>query len=293
MSAGDVRRHHRARVGLHLACSCTCRSARTTSPPAWNAAQVLVGPQLALGANSPYFFGKQLWAETRTELFLQADRHPLGGAEEPGRPAAGLLRRALDHLDLRPVRGERALLPGPAAGVDRRGPGRGARGRRRPSPAGAAAAQRHGLPLEPPDLRHGQRDARTCGSRTACCRPVPPSWMPWPTRCSTTASIKVLSEEDRPVWTKMSFDAARHNFTEGARRGIESSLYWPGFGELPADELRPAPPAAAGPRGSAAVGGLGAAVDRYLGIIEERCTGNVNGASWQIGAVTALRGARC
>ena len=38
----------------------------------WNAAQVLAGPQLALGANSPYFFGHELWAETRIELFAQA-----------------------------------------------------------------------------------------------------------------------------------------------------------------------------------------------------------------------------
>ena len=38
----------------------------------WNAAQVLAGPQLAIGANSPYFFGHQLWSETRIELFTQA-----------------------------------------------------------------------------------------------------------------------------------------------------------------------------------------------------------------------------
>ncbi len=38
----------------------------------WNAAQALSGPQLALGANSPYFFGRRLWAETRVELFAQA-----------------------------------------------------------------------------------------------------------------------------------------------------------------------------------------------------------------------------
>jgi len=28
---------------------------------AWNAAQLLAGPQLAVGANSPYFFGRELW----------------------------------------------------------------------------------------------------------------------------------------------------------------------------------------------------------------------------------------
>ena len=38
----------------------------------WNAAQVLAGPQLALGANSPFFFGHHLWAETRIELFAQS-----------------------------------------------------------------------------------------------------------------------------------------------------------------------------------------------------------------------------
>src|SRR5271170_1730620 len=38
----------------------------------WNAAQVLAGPQLALAANSPFFFGHQLWSETRIELFAQS-----------------------------------------------------------------------------------------------------------------------------------------------------------------------------------------------------------------------------
>ena len=27
----------------------------------WNAAQVIAGAQLAVGANSPYLFGKELW----------------------------------------------------------------------------------------------------------------------------------------------------------------------------------------------------------------------------------------
>src|SRR5690625_7135452 len=38
----------------------------------WNAAQLVAGPQLALGANSPYLFGHQLQAETRVEVFLQS-----------------------------------------------------------------------------------------------------------------------------------------------------------------------------------------------------------------------------
>ena len=38
----------------------------------WNAAQAVAGIQLAVGANSPFFFGKELWRETRIALFEQA-----------------------------------------------------------------------------------------------------------------------------------------------------------------------------------------------------------------------------
>src|SRR5215204_479672 len=38
----------------------------------WNAAQAIAGIQLALGCNSPFFFGKELWRETRIPLFEQA-----------------------------------------------------------------------------------------------------------------------------------------------------------------------------------------------------------------------------
>src|ERR687885_505887 len=38
----------------------------------WNAAQAIAGVQLALGSNSPFFYGKELWRETRIPLFEQA-----------------------------------------------------------------------------------------------------------------------------------------------------------------------------------------------------------------------------
>src|SRR5699024_8784765 len=38
----------------------------------WNAAQLLAGVQLAVGANSPYLFGHRLQAETRIDTFLQS-----------------------------------------------------------------------------------------------------------------------------------------------------------------------------------------------------------------------------
>ena len=110
-------------VQLHLQVSPAGLRRRTGTPRRPSSA-----PQLALGANSPYFFGKRLLGRDPHRAVHPGHRHPLGRAEEPGRAAPGLLRRALDHLDLRPVRGERPLLPGAAAGDHRRGPGGGARG---------------------------------------------------------------------------------------------------------------------------------------------------------------------
>jgi hypothetical protein len=37
----------------------------------WNAAQAIAGFQMAIGANSPFFFGRELWRETRIALFEQ------------------------------------------------------------------------------------------------------------------------------------------------------------------------------------------------------------------------------
>ncbi len=37
----------------------------------WNAAQAVAGIQMAIGANSPFFFGRELWRETRIALFEQ------------------------------------------------------------------------------------------------------------------------------------------------------------------------------------------------------------------------------
>ena len=49
--------------------------------------------------------------------------------------------------------------------------------------------------------------------------------------------LRSLSEEDRPLWTKMSFAAAHQNFLEAAQHGMDARLYWPGLGEVTPDEL--------------------------------------------------------
>ena len=80
----------------------------------WNAAQAL-SPGPGRARRELALLLRAAAARRDPHRAVQAgDRHPADRAEEPGRAAAGLLRRALDHLDLRPLRGELALLPGAA-----------------------------------------------------------------------------------------------------------------------------------------------------------------------------------
>ena len=63
---------HHARSRLHERAASSPGFTRTPSPSYWNAAQAIAGVQVALAANSPFLFGRQLWHETRITLFEQA-----------------------------------------------------------------------------------------------------------------------------------------------------------------------------------------------------------------------------
>ena len=49
--------------------------------------------------------------------------------------------------------------------------------------------------------------------------------------------VRALAEQERPIWSQMSFSAAEENLHSGARHGLDATLYWPGLGEVPATEL--------------------------------------------------------
>jgi hypothetical protein len=102
-------------------------------------------------------------------------------------------------------------------------------------------------------------------------------------------SLRGLTDEDRPLWSKMSFAAAQHNFFAAARRGMEARLYWPGLGEVTADELvlRELLPLAH--EGLRRWGVAADVRERYLGVIEARAKSGRNGAAWQTSTVRALQ----
>ncbi|MGC2652078.1 MAG: glutamate--cysteine ligase [Mycobacterium sp.] len=254
----------------------------------WNAAQVLAGPQLALGANSPYFFGHQLWSETRVELFGQAtDTRPDELKAQGVRPRVWFGERWITSIfDLfeENVRYFPSLLP-EVSDED---------------PVAELAA---GRAPELPELRlHNGTVYRWNRPVYAVVdgRPhlrVENRVLPaGPTVIDMLANsafyfgmLRTMSEEDRPVWTRMNFAAAQSNFVEAAQRGIDSRLYWPGLGHVGVDELvlRQLLPMAH--EGLRRWGMTTEARERYLGVIEGRARSRRNGAAWQVCTVRALQ----
>ena len=246
----------------------------------WNAAQCLGGVQLALGANSPFFFGKELWRETRVALFEQsADTRPDELKAQGVRPRVWFGERWItsifDQFEEN-VTYFPALLPicddeEPAEVL-----ARGDTPRLGEMRMHNGTIYRWNRPVY--DVYQGQPHLRVEN------RVLPAG----PTVVDVLANgafyyglLRVLAEQDRPVWSQMSFAAAEDNFYAGARHGINAKIYWPGLGEVPATELvlRRLLPLAH--EGLSAWGVDSSVADRLLGIIEQRCITHTNGAEWQ------------
>jgi gamma-glutamyl:cysteine ligase YbdK (ATP-grasp superfamily) len=253
----------------------------------WNAAQTLAGPQLALGANSPFLFGKRLWAETRTELFLQATDTRSPELRNQGvRPPVFFGERWITSIfDLfeENVRYFPALLPettdeDPEAVL-----------------AAGRAPRLQELRLHNGTVYRWNRPVYDVVDGVPHLRVENRVLPAGPTVADVLANaafyygaVKMLAAEDRPVWTKMSFDAAKANFDAGARYGTDAVFYWPGFGEVTWDELLLRHLLPLAEEGLSRWGVSVKTRDRYLGIVEDRCKLRRNGSWWQSEAVRRL-----
>ena len=246
----------------------------------WNAAQCIAGIQLAVGANSPFFFGRELWRETRIALFEQATDTRSEELKAQGvRPRVwfgeGWITSIFDLFEEN-VRYFPSLLPvcekeDPLEVLER-----GDTPRLQELRLHNGTIYRWNRPIY--DVVRGRPHLRVEN------RVLPAG----PTVVDTLANaafyyglVRVLADENRPLWTQMSFSAAEENFHACAREGIDARVYWPGIGEVPAAELvvrRLLPMAYEG----LDLWGVDAADrDRLLGIIERRCVEGRNGATWQ------------
>jgi gamma-glutamyl:cysteine ligase YbdK (ATP-grasp superfamily) len=245
----------------------------------WNAAQAIAGIQLAVGANSPYLLGKELWAETRIPLFEQATDTRSEELKAQGvRPRVWFGERWITSIfDLfeENVRYFPALLPitedeDPLAVLE----------------AGGTPGL-HELRLHNGTIYRWNRPVYDVVDGRPHLRVENRVLAAGPTVTDTIANaafhfglVRALAGDERPLWSQMSFSAAEENFHVAARDGIDAQVYWPGIGQVSATELvlRRLLPLAR--EGLERWGADPDEASRLLGIIEARCSGGRNGASW-------------
>lgn len=238
----------------------------------YNAAMVLSAPMVAVSANSPFLFGRELWDETRIPLFEQAVdlvAHPPALPPPPHRVTFGYqyLQNSLlplftenllrfppllpIHLDSPPERFSHLLLHN-------------------------GTVWRWNRPVigfigDVPHLRLEHR--------------VIPSG-PTPVDEIANAAlfyglIKILAEQPTAPESQLPFEQAKRNFYNAARSGLHARMVWLDGEEIRMqtillEELLPK----AG-QGLAQLAVDPADIDYYLGIIRSRVESGQNGASWQ------------
>jgi len=253
----------------------------------WNAAQSIAGVQVALAANSPFLFGRQLWHETRITLFEQAtDTRPDELKVQGVRPRVWFGERWITSVfDLfeENLRYFPALLPI----CEEEDP--------------LAMLNDGHVPLLAEMSLHNGTVYRWNRPVYAVVDGVPHLRVEnrvlpaGPSVADTMANaafyyglVRTLAEAQRPIWSQLSFATAGENLHTAAQHGMDAQLYWPGLGEVPVAELvlRRLLPMAS--EGLHAWGVDTEQADRLLGIIEQRCLTSRTGAGWQIATVAAL-----
>ncbi|GAB3624904.1 hypothetical protein GCM10027418_29890 [Mariniluteicoccus endophyticus] len=254
-------------------------------PALWNASQAIAGVQLALGANSPFFLGRHLWAETRIPVFTQAsdvrttaqmaagERERVFFGERWISSFADLFEENQDWFE--PILPD---LDDPDADEE--------------VPSLRALALLNGT------VYRWNRPVYDVAGGTAHVRvenrvlPAGPTMVDMVANAAFYAGLtRALATQDHPVWADEPFAAAADNFRAGARDGIHARLTWPGLGESAATDLvaRTLLPLAAA--GLEMWGVAHDDISRYLGVVEGRCAARTNGADWQVRAVAAREAA--
>jgi CBS domain-containing protein len=256
----------------------------------YNLAQMLLGPVLAAGTNSPVLFGRRLWHETRIALFEQSCdvRSPgLHIREAPGRVSFGRdwLRGSVVDLFKENVARFRALV-----GTDT-------------DEDAVDVLSKGGTPeLKALRLHSGTiyRWNRPCYGISENGKPhlrielrVLPSG---PTIADEVANgafwLGLMSEfgaTTTDITQRMDYDAARSNLYAAARDGMSARFIWLDGEAVVAQTLileRLLPMAAAG------LARAGVAPDvtaRYLGIFERRVRSMQSGTRWVLNSLQAMR----
>lgn len=262
------------------------------TPPAdfarvYNAAQLAIGPVLAVSGNSPAFLGRELWEETRIALFeASADDRDMerpwrvGGRVSFGSGWVGEGAAELFELSVReyepviPVMGDEDPLA-----VVRGG---GVPGLAELRLHQGTVWQWNRPVYDPAGGGHLRVELRALPAGPTCADMV-----------ANSAFLLglVVAMAGEPGWIDaFSFADAYRNFYRAARHGLDASLAWPGRAEpAPAAELI-ADLLPVAEKGLAKAGVADAETVRLLSIIRERARLRRTGAIWQREALIAVEG---
>lgn len=251
----------------------------------WNASQAVSALQVAVGANSPYFVGKELWRETRIPLFEQSTDTRSEELRAQGvRPRVWFGERWVTSVfDL--FEENRRYYPALMPVLDDEDPVTALDGGCTPGLAELrlhnGTIYRWNRPVY--DVVDGVPHLRVENRVLAA----------GPTVTDTMANaafyfglVRTLAERERPLWSRLPFAAAERNFHEAARHGIGAEIHWPGHERVAATDVVLSLLEAA--RDGLLDWGVEAAdADRLLGVIEQRAKRRVNGAEWLVRRVRA------
>ncbi len=290
--------------GIAPAAACTSLQLhRQVSPEKfatfWNAAQLITSVQVAVGANSPFLFGKRLWAETRIPLFEQVldTRTPelrnqdvrsraIFGRDWITSPADLFRENIGSYPALLP---ELFELPPTEGGPSSERPGAG-KGKAPKLPRlmlhnGTVWRWNRGIYDVVDGVPHLRVENRVL--------PAGPTVADTMANCALYYGLlRTLVDTTPAPWVEFAHADAEKNFYAAARDGIEAELAWPGrTGTVPVTELVTEELLPLAHQGLLSGGTTQDDADTYLGTIARRCEKRTNGAVWQVKAAEQLEAA--
>ena len=251
-----------------------------------NAAQVATGAQVAVGANSPYLLGRELWPETRLPLCEQVlDTRPLRPAGSAVPPPAWLgdawttgVVELFDSI----VRRVPPLLPTVLVEEPMACLSAGTVPTLRELRLHNGTVWRWNRPVY--DV-HGGRPHLRIENRVLPSGPTPIDMVA--NAAFYFGLVRALADADRPLWSVVPFPVTGRNLYAAARLGLDAVVQWDGVdvpvARLVRDVLLPL-----AADGLDAWGTPPVERDRYLSVVAQRVRSGQTGARWQTASVRRL-----
>jgi len=240
----------------------------------YNASLILSAPMVALAANSPYLFGKDLWDETRIPLFEQAVAVGSSAAEQTKKLrrvtfGSGYVKKSLYECFSENLKSYPVLLPS----IIQQDP-----------------ALMHHLRLHNGTIWRWNRPLIGIGAngrvhlrvehRVAAAGPTPVDVVA--NIAFYIGLVQQLATQETAPESQLAFTESRNNFYRAARDGLNASLLWLDRKKVPVHTLLFEKLIPEAEQGLAKQGIAKADIEFYLQeVIRERVRTQQNGAQWQ------------